>query len=307
MTLREIARSLGGEVSGSQVLAPGPGHDRRDRSLSIKLFATSPDGCIAHSFACDDWRTCRDYVRERLGIARDDWKRERQRQRPSTGGEVTIAADLVKAASEASERDDEAKRLTLADATWNEAVPIVGTDGEAYFARRGITLDDVPDHGALRWHPQCPWEAGTAPCVVARYTDAVTAAPRGIWRRPIDGQKPRSLGPTAGCVIRLWPDDTVELGVVLGEGVETTLAAATRITHRGTYLRLAWAAGSSSNMAAFPPLAGIETLTLLVDHDANGAGERAAALCVSRWEDAGKEVTRLTPGDLGDFNDLVKP
>jgi Toprim domain len=93
---------------------------------------------------------------------------------------------------------------------------------------------------------------------------------------------------------------------VLGEGVETTLAAATRITHRGTYLRPAWAAGSSGNMATLPPLTGIESLTLLVDHDGNGAGERAAEQCARHWSDAGKEVIRLMPGELGDdFNDLV--
>ena len=152
-----------------------------------------------------------------------------------------------------------------------------------------------------------PMGAGTAPCVVARYTDAVTAEPRGIWRRPITGEKPRALGPNAGCVIRLWPDDRVELAIVLGEGPETVLAAATRIVHRGTYLRPAWAAGSSGNMAAFPLLAGVQALTLLVDHDEKGGGERAAEQCAHRWCDAGREVIRLMPGDLGDFNDLVKP
>jgi hypothetical protein len=144
--------------------------------------------------------------------------------------------------------------------------------------------------------------------VGSRDGDAITAEPRGIWRRPIDGQKPRWLGTTAGCIIRLWPDDTVDLAPVLGEGIETTLAAATRITHWGTYLRPTWAAGSSGNMGAFPPLTGIETLTLLVGHDANGAGGRAADQCERPWLDAGREVIRLMPGDLGaDFNDLVKP
>jgi hypothetical protein len=181
-------------------------------------------------------------------------------------------------------------------------------------------VDDVPDHGGLRWHPRCPWGLGTAPCIVARYTTAAPVEakpgelwrpaaiePRGIWRRPLTGEKPRSLGPALGCVIRLWPDDAVESGLVLGEGVETTLAAATRITHRGTYLRPAWAAGSSSHMAAFPALSGIGALTLLVDHDEKGGGEDAARQCAIRWSDAGREVIRLMPGDLGDFNDLVKP
>jgi hypothetical protein len=116
-----------------------------------------------------------------------------------------------------------------------------------------------------------------------------------------------TLGAITGCVVRLWPDESVEQGLVLGEGIETTLAAATRITHRGTMLRPAWAAGCAGNMAEFPVLAGIEALTLLVDHDESGTGQRAAEKCSVRWRNAGREVTRLMPGDLGaDFDDLVK-
>ena len=40
--LRGIARALGGEVAGAQVLAPGPGHGPRDRSLSVRLCASAP-------------------------------------------------------------------------------------------------------------------------------------------------------------------------------------------------------------------------------------------------------------------------
>lgn len=59
-------------------------------------------------------------------------------------------------------------------------------------------------------------------------------------------------------------------------------------------------------MAAFPVLPGIEALTLLVDHDANGAGQDAAAACARRWLAAGREVIRLTPKTVGaDFNDIV--
>ena len=124
----------------------------------------------------------------------------------------------------------------------------------------------MPDHGGLRWHPTCPWEGGTKP-VRRALTTAVDNKPRGIWRRPIDGTKPKALAPTAGCVNRLWPDAAVETALVLGEGVETTLAASTRIEHRGTLLQPAWAAGSAGNMANFPVLSGIEALTILVDND----------------------------------------
>ena len=89
-----------------------------------------------------------------------------------------------------------------------------------------------PSTAAYAFIPACPWEGSTRPCVIGRYTAAIGNEQRGLWRRPIDGGKPKALGPTAGCVIRLWPDDAVEQGLVLGEGVETSLAAATRIEHQ---------------------------------------------------------------------------
>src|SRR4051794_36132798 len=116
-----------------------------------------------------------------------------------------------------------------------------------------------------RPHPACPWERGRHVCIVALYTDALTGEPRAIHRTAItpDGHKVdrKALGPTKGCVIRLWPDEAVTDGLVIGEGIETSLAAATRIEHKGTLLRPAWATGSAVNMAAFPVLAGIDSLT----------------------------------------------
>src|SRR5438445_6845396 len=63
-----IAAALGGEVSGGQVLAPGPGHSAADRSLSIKLDSAASEGFVVHSFAGDDPVSCRDYVREKLRL-----------------------------------------------------------------------------------------------------------------------------------------------------------------------------------------------------------------------------------------------
>jgi Toprim domain len=94
-------------------------------------------------------------------------------------------------------------------------------------------------------------------------------------------------------VIRLWPDDEVTLGLTIGEGVETVLAAATRIQHRGTLLQPAWACGGAGNLSAFRVITGIESLTILVDRDESGGGQDAAAVCASRWLDAEREVIRL--------------
>jgi hypothetical protein len=67
----------------------------------------------------------------------------------------------------------------------------------------------------------------------------------------------------------------------------------------------AWALGDAGELAVFPDLPGIESITVLVDHDHSGAGQRAALKCSSRWTDAGREVFRLVPRNAGaDINDL---
>jgi putative DNA primase/helicase len=68
LTLPSIARDLGGEINGGSVLAPGPGHSPADRSLSVTLNSSAPDGFLVHSFCGDDDIQCKDYVREKCGI-----------------------------------------------------------------------------------------------------------------------------------------------------------------------------------------------------------------------------------------------
>jgi RecA-family ATPase len=103
MTLESIARALGGEVSGCQVLAPGPGHSPKDRSLSIKLSRDAPEGFIVHSFCGDDPIACRDYVRRRLGM--DPFKPNVVRKtvatyefRDPTTGEIRYRKERVESA-----------------------------------------------------------------------------------------------------------------------------------------------------------------------------------------------------------------
>ncbi len=208
---------------------------------------------------------------------------------------------------------DDARRTSRAIAIWAEAGNIEGTAGATYLFKRGIDLSALPRNlnQALRWHPSCPWESGRHPCVIGLFTDAITNEPRAIHRIAVtpagDKVGRMALGPMAGCVIRVWPDEEVTDGLVLGEGIETTLAAATCIEHKGTLLQPAWAAASAGNMAKFPVLGGIEALTLLVDADESGTGQRAADECSARWTAAGKEVIRLVPRHLGsDFNDIIE-
>jgi hypothetical protein len=214
--------------------------------------------------------------------------------------------------AERQQREDEQERSRWALDTFHAAVLIAGTLGKRYLIKRGIDVAELPNDMAdvLRWHPRCPWERGHAPCMVALWTDIHSGEPKAIHRTAISPQAERidrmSLGPTRGCVIRPWPDESIDQGLVLGEGIETVLAAATRMQHLGTLLRPAWAAGDAGHVRTFPALPGIDALTLLVDHDANSVGQDAAAECARRWTAAGREVIRLVPTDIGDFNDIIR-
>jgi hypothetical protein len=67
MNLRAVASALGGEVCGGQVIAPGPGHSPKDRSLAVRPSPDAPDGFVVHSHAGDDPLKCKDYVRAKIG------------------------------------------------------------------------------------------------------------------------------------------------------------------------------------------------------------------------------------------------
>jgi hypothetical protein len=59
---------MNGIVSHGAALVPGPGHSAADRSLSIKIDPTAPEGFVVHSFAGDDPLSCRDFVRQKLAL-----------------------------------------------------------------------------------------------------------------------------------------------------------------------------------------------------------------------------------------------
>jgi hypothetical protein len=197
--------------------------------------------------------------------------------------------------------------LYYVERLWREATEELPPAVIKYFKWRGLSLDELAS-GVLRFHPQCPWpREGKLPCILARYTDALTGEQRGLWRRRITGictAKPISLGPMAGCVIRLFP--AVGKQLVIAEGIETALTAALHYTHRGKPLRPAWATGCDGNMRRFPVLAGIEQLVIIVDNDVSGAGQDAADECARRWRAAGRVVILRMPKQKGcDLNDVL--
>jgi DNA polymerase len=191
---------------------------------------------------------------------------------------------------------------------WKQASPIAGTLAARYLSDiRGVDLAALPAtiDDVLRFHAHCPFAGAHHPCLIALMRDAATDEPTGIHRigltpeaRKID----RHMLGHAG-VVKLWPTGTQ---LVVGEGIETVLAAATRIPYRDAPLQPAWALLSAGLLERFPVLPGIERLIILVDHDL--AGKSAALTCTGRWQRAGRTVIRLTPKRAGaDFNDLVMP
>jgi DNA polymerase len=191
---------------------------------------------------------------------------------------------------------------------WEDARPIAGTLAARYLSKtRGIDLAALPANisSVLRFHARCPFGPGTRhPCLLALLRDAATDAITGIHRIALtaDARKieRRMLGRTGA--VKLWP---VGAQLVVGEGIETVLAAATRIRHRGAALQPAWSMVSSHALGRLPVIPGVERLVILVDHDE--AGLTASGTCMDRWIRAGRGVIRLKPKRAGaDFNDLVK-
>jgi putative DNA primase/helicase len=188
---------------------------------------------------------------------------------------------------------------------WSRATPIAGTPAHSYLAARGLySLPPGADGEVLRFHPSCPYQGARRPCMLSLMRDIKTNAPRAIQRTALseDGAKlgRMTLGPKAGAAIKLTGDADVSTALTIGEGLETTLA--------GMMLGYApaWALGDAGELAAFPVLPGIESITILVDHDRSGTGQRAALRCSARWTGAGREVFRLVPRQPGaDVNDLL--
>ncbi len=91
LNIQSMARALDGEVFGNQIRCPGPGHSLADRSLTVVISDTAPDGFVCHSHADQDPLTCKDYVRERCGLGAFEASQPRERD-PGPG--QTSAEDL---------------------------------------------------------------------------------------------------------------------------------------------------------------------------------------------------------------------
>jgi putative DNA primase/helicase len=267
--IRSIAISLGGEVAGrDSVRVPGPGHSRKDRSLRVRF---SPDGTfVTFSEAGDDWRSCNDYVRDRLGLP-NDWRRE----------PTDYAPRII--LREQEDADEIASRIRSALKRWETAVPIAGTLAETYLASRGLSYSG----DALRFRTNDR-------SMVALMSDIATGELCGVHVTSLDadGRKVgrKMYGKAKSAVVRLSPDDDVSNTIGIGEGIETCLA---------TGFTPIWACLSAGGIRDFPVLEDFYSLHIFADNDASGTGQRAANECGRRWHTTDREVVIRIPVEIG--------
>jgi putative DNA primase/helicase len=286
--LTALAKALGGDISGSSVLCPGPGHSQKDRSLSVTPSFASPTGFICHSHAGDRWQDCRDHVAALLGM----------------GGTQHRQASPAPSASP-STSPSTSDRSATAIKLWKSGIEPRGTVAERYLQSRGLKLPDDIANSVVRFIPSCRWrdeQGGLVQRAVMLIAFRGIADDRlqAVHRTALtsDGQKigRKMLGPVGGAAMKIDADTDVEQGLTICEGFETGLAG------RALGFRPVWALGSAGAIGAFPVLSGIETLTILAEPDA--ANARAIERCGNRWSDAGREVL-LVRSVAGDMNDAI--
>lgn len=180
---------------------------------------------------------------------------------------------------------------------FHASVPIIGTLGEHYLRRRGITAS--LDVMSLRFHPGCYYKPDrdslleTHPAIIAAVTDragSITGALR-IYLDPYEVDKasiefPRlSMGNVLGNGIRIGVADDV---MAAGEGLETMLALRSLMP-----LMPMVAATSASHLGALELPSSLKRLYIAVENDP--AGMTAAERLAFRHLDSNINITLLQP------------
>jgi hypothetical protein len=215
---------------------------------------------------------------------------------PEGRGRAAHPAVNARATARRDACEPRSKATTTADALamWREADDPHHIAPFLYFVSRKLELDHDLCGRVLRWH-----EHDRA--LVALFRNILTDAPQAVSRTFIndDGNKieRRFYGPNGGAAIKLDPDDSVTVGLFVGEGVETCLSA------RQLGMSPVWALGSATAIETLPVLDGVETLTILAEHCERNA--RAIETCGERWTAAGREVLINYPLVGKDLNDVL--
>lgn len=271
LDLYALKRDRGGIVydNGRRWVGPGPGHSRKDMSLSVMV---APDGrALVHSFAGDPFPACADW----LGVGGD-------RARPM---DRTARAALVRQ-READAKRREVEAQAFVASVWSGAQPIEATPAESYLFGRGIVLEGCED---VRFHPAAPRsrsvenEKPPYPAMVALVRD-VKGQLAGLHCTYLSADGRKAFGPArsrlmfgrvGGGAVRLSPMGADGL-LGVAEGIETAAAFGAL---KGVPT---WATLSTSGLQAFVLPPNVRRLLIAADCDDGGAGHAAARTLAER-------------------------
>lgn len=187
----------------------------------------------------------------------------------------------------------------------SRTVPLPGRHAEAYLCARGLDTAGVDD---LLFHPDLAHFQTRAgyPALLAIVRDHA-GDPVGLHRIWLDPTSPakaaldnpkKSLGSIRGGAIRLFPAAGF---VVITEGIETALAVRTARPDLPV-----WAAIAAGHLAECQLPAGIMEILVAADHDANGAGLKAAERLSERLVGESRRVWIALPPQVDtDFADVL--
>lgn len=299
--LRGIVARLGGDLYAGGLAAnvPGPGHSRKDRSLSLKIEGGR---LLWHSHANDAPEAVWAYLETEGGIAssRGSWRPSRA----APGRRTLSPAERAHKAALKAERE---RKLAVCARVWAETVQADATPVETYLRGRGITGSIPP---TLRFHPAAPWgyadDARTFPAMVAVATarDGKSAAglhltalkPDGSGKAPIPSSK-LMMGELKGACVQLG---TLQPGgdLAVAEGIETALS------FRDLNGMPCWAALSAGGLQSFEPPAGTGRLFIAADGDE--AGVQAATALGQRASSRRTPVVMIAAPEGQDWNDVAR-
>jgi len=192
------------------------------------------------------------------------------------------------------------------------ARPIADSAAAAYLEGRGLVFANSIDllaHADLtHWETKSGLpamigvvrdHAGEVIAVHRTYLQVDPGRPDAVTKAAV--AKPRMmLGKVAGGAVRLA---SISAGAALGlcEGIETGLAVMTACLGLPV-----WATLSATNLEQVKLPADARRIVILADHDASGAGSRAAEAAARRLRGEGRQVVIALPPNPGDdFNDVL--
>jgi hypothetical protein len=177
---------------------------------------------------------------------------------------------------------------------------------------RALNLPDDLAVAVLRFHPRCPWRNANSgrteriPALLAAFRsiddDDITAIHRIRLDQPERWPKAdrRMLGLVHRAAVKFEPVATT---LIIGEGVETCMAARQFMATGDIERAPVWALGSVGAISFFPVINGVKRLIIL--GESGEASAQAIRLCGRRWQHAWRRVQVLHSEIGSDANDAL--